>query len=867
MKITSCKTNHIENPLGFLMDVATVSWITAETTSKRQKAAQVKVATDPAMQNIMYDSGLCECLDSRAVKLPITLSPKTRYYWTVTVQGDAGDSATSAVNWFETAKMCEPWTAKWVTPPWEQKGDDCPHPYIRKQFGLNKKIAKARAYITGFGNYEMFINGNRIGAEYLAPHCNVYDAWVQYQTYDITDALAAGENAIGVMLANGWAKGRFGTFGKLSVRSTERFSLICELQITYDDGTTEIIGTDESWRTAPSPFLLSNMYDGVVYDANKEIPGVCKVGVNTAALEKWENVKVIDHPEEFGDLTARLSLPVESMEEIKPIALIKTPAGETVLDMGQNMVGWLKMRVNAPQGTKITITHGEILQNDNFYTDNLRSAKQQFVYISNGTEQVVEPRFTFYGFRFAKVEGLDNVNPEDFTGCVLYSKLETIGDIQTSDERVNRLFQNALWGQKGNFLDVPTDCPQRDERMGWTGDTQIFAGTAMYNMSAYAFYVKFMHDLYEEQKLCGGLVPSTVPLYVLPRPSTTGNFTAGACAWSDCATVVPWEVYLHTGDKAIVEKQYQSMKDWVQWVIRKAGNDETGYLWTEGFHFGDWLALDGEKDEDGQPGVFGGTPTGYLASAYFRLSSLLLSKAAALLGKVNEANRYAALSANIRAAIQAEFFNADGSLKVETQTGYVVAIQFDLTDDKAQMVAGLKKLLEANDVHLTTGFIGTPYLCRVLSNHGASDMAYQLFFNEGYPSWLYPVSMGATTIWERWNSVLPDGSISGTGMNSLNHYAYGSIAEWMYRNMCGINPVECSPGYKKMVLKPEPNKRLQFAKAEVNTAMGMVKCGWKYNADGTVTVDAEVPFNTEAEIVLPNGESKELVAGVYSFSC
>jgi len=864
MKILSCKTNHIENPLGFLMNEAVVSWVACDTPSKRQKAARIVVAHDPGMKEVVYDSGMSESLDSRGVSLPITLQPRTRYYWTVTVEGDVGDSATSSANWFETAKMGEGWKARWISPPWEQQKDECDHPYVRKQFALkqNGKIATARAYITGMGIYELFVNGRRIGDEIFAPYCNTYDAWVQYQTYDITEALCNGENAIGVMLANGWSKGRFGTFGSRNMPYTRRFSLICEVHVTYEDGGTEVVCTDDSWLAKPSPVLYDNMYDGVIYDANKEVPTWCEVGLTET---DWQPM-LLKNPDELGELTARLSPAVKCMEEIKPIALINTPAGEKVLDMGQNMVGWLRVRINAPKGTKITITHGEILQHDNFYTENLRGAKQQYIYISDGTEKIVEPRFSFYGFQYAKVEGIDDIRLEDFTGCVIYSELETTGNITTSDRRVNRLFQNAMWGQKGNFLDVPTDCPQRDERMGWTGDTQVFAGTAMYNMDSYAFYVKFMYDLYKEQRFCGGLVPSTVPLFVQRRPIETGDSaTGGGCAWSDCATIVPWEVYIHSGDNAIVKNQYQSMKDWVDWITRKCERDETGYLWTEGFHFGDWLALDGPKNSEGRPGSFGGTSTAYLASAYYRYSSMLLSKAAALLGRSEHQKRYAELSENVRKAIQEEYFTPDGKLTINTQTAHVIAIQFDLVDNKAEMVAGLKKLLLENNMHLTTGFIGTPFLCRVLSNYDESENAYHLFFNEDYPSWLYPVSKGATTIWERWNSVGPDGLVSDTGMNSLNHYAYGSIAEWMYRDMCGINPVESAPGYKKILLKPEPNKRLEFANAQVNTAMGLVKCGWKYNDDGTVTIEAEIPFNTEAEIVLPCGQRKTLEAGQYSF--
>jgi len=850
----------MENPLGYSMNEATVSWVAGETESLKQKAAQVVVATDPAMEDIIYDSGMCDKLDSRATILPIKLAPKTRYYWTVTVEGDKGDTATSGVNWFETAKMDEAWSGKWISPPWEHESDDCVHPYIRKQHDTDKQVAKARAYITGMGVYEFYINGKRVGDEYLAPYCNTYSTWVQYQTYDVTENLA-NNNVFGVMLANGWAKGRFGTFGDLNYPYTRRLSLICEIHITYTDGTTEVVGTDESWLCAPSPILFDNIYDGIIYDANKEIADWCKPGICT---ESWQNANVIT-PTELGPLMARLSLPVKCMEEIKPIELIKTPAGETVIDMGQNMVGWIKIRVNAPKGTTIKLTHGEILQKSNFFRDNLRSAKAEYIYISDGTPQTVEARFTFYGFRYAKVEGIENVNLDDFTGCVLYSEMETIGNISTSNATINRLFQNVLWGQKGNFLDVPTDCPQRDERMGWTGDTQVFAGTALFNTRAYPFYTKFMYDLHEDQKLSDGMVAHVVPRFVEQRPQETSFTTGGAVAWADCATVVPWQAYLHTGDAAILKAQFQSMKDWVDWVTRKCKADNTGYLWLEGFHFGDWLSLDSKIDENGIMSPFGGTDDKYLASAYYKLSSELVAKAARVLGLEKEAQEYQTLSDNIKAAVLEKYFNPDGSLNVKHQTAHVIALQFEIAENREKIVADLKAMLEANNMHLQTGFIGTPYLCRTLSDNGYEEAAYHLFFNEEYPSWIYPISMGATTIWERWNSVLPNGELSDLTMNSLNHYAYGSIAEWMYRNMCGINPVEESPGFKKILLKPSPNKRLDFAKAEVNTSMGLVKCGWEYNADGSVTISAEVPFDTEAEVILPNGETKTLKAGKYSF--
>lgn len=877
MKISSCKTNHIVNPLGYGMDHTTVSWITGDTSSKRQLAARIVVAADALMTQIIYDSGRSEALSNLATDLPVELQAYTRYYWTVQVWGDAGDEAVSAVNWFETGKRGDGWQARWITPAWSDKNL---HPYLRKSFSIEGKIKSARAYVTGMGLYELEINGARVGQERLTPYCNTYDAWVQYQTYDITEALKPGRNAVGAMLANGWAKGWFGTFGPLNTPNVDRFALLCELRITMEDGRVQVIGTDTDWTCKPSPIVADGIYDGETYDANLEIAAWSSADFNESG---WDPTEAFD-ASELGPVTDRLSLPVLVKETLKPARLIHTPAGELVLDMGQNMVGWLRVRIREPKGTQIRISHGEVLQDDNFYRDNLRNAKAEYIYTSDGTERVIEPHSTFYGFRFAKLEGFTGeISLDDFTGCVVYSDLELTGHIETSDPLVNRLFLNALWGQKGNFLDVPTDCPQRDERMGWTGDAEVFCGTASFNMDTYAFYVKFMHDLYQEQKFSDGMVASVVPTFCKMRSSESSFVGGGACAWSDAATVIPWEVYLHFGDKTILARQYNSMKDWVEWIRRQDLKSGDRKLWTVGFHFGDWLALDGPVEG----GVMGGTDNGLLASAYYRLSTKILSKAAAVLGHAADAKFYGELSEQVKAAIQNEFFSKSGRSTINTQTAHVVALHFDLVQPEVRdrVLKDLHALLKKSSMHLKTGFIGTPYLCRSLSDNGDSESAYKLFFQEDYPSWLYEVIMGATTIWERWNSIMPDGKISGTGMNSLNHYAYGSIVEWMYRNMCGINPEEENPGFKKFVIKPEVYGKLIHAKATLKSAMGVIESGWNREDDGTLTVSIVVPFDTDAGAWLPDADLNtvsgltgltaiqdqgkvkvELTAGSYSFN-
>lgn len=850
MKITSCKTNHMTNPLGFGMDQATVSWIAEETNSKKQLAAQVIVSSDAELSDIIYDSGKSNELSSLAVRLPITLVPYTRYYWLVRVWGDAEDEAASEVNWFETGKREDGFKAKWVTPEWE---DANIHPYLRKSFKINGKIKSARAYVTGMGLYALELNGERVGKEYLTPYCNTYDTWIQYQTYDITELLKAGDNAVGAMLANGWAKGRFGTFGSINTPYCNSFTLLCELRITMEDGSIQVIGTDTNWKCKSSPILADGIYDGEIYDANLEISGWSNADFNDA---NWDYVKEFA-ADGLGKVEDRLSLPVIIKETIKPVELIHTPAGEWVLDMGQNMVGWLRIHIHEPKGTTIKIQHGEVLQENNFYRDNLRSAKAEFIYVADGSEKIIEPSFTFFGFRYAKLEGFtEPIKLEDFTACVVYSDLEETGKIETSDPFVNRLFLNALWGQKGNFLDVPTDCPQRDERMGWTGDTEVFNGTASFNMDTYAFYTKFMRDLYEEQKYCDGMVASVIPTFNKAKSSESSFVGGGSCSWGDAATVVPWEVYLHFGDKTILERQYPSMKAWVEWIRKQDRKSGDRKLWTVGFHFGDWLALDGPIEG----GLLGGTDNGLLASAYYRLSTNILAKTAAILGYTEDAAFYKKLTEDIKQAIQDEFFSKNGRLTINTQTAHVLALHFDLVQPEVRdrVLKDLQILLKKSGMHLKTGFIGTPYLCRTLSDNGDAESAYKIFFQEDYPSWLYEVIMGATTIWERWNSILPDGKIYGTGMNSLNHYAYGSIVEWMYRHMCGINPLEEAPGFKKFVLKPEVYGKLYHAKATLKSSMGVIESGWSREEDGSLTVKVVVPFNAEAEVYLPHAKLEKL---------
>ena len=828
MKITRMRTNRMENPLGFSMDSARVSYVVEESRGRRQTAARVTAAKEETFTELLYDSGKSEAIDSICHELPIRLQPRTRYYWKAEVWDDAGDYCESAPAWFETAKgEGEAWEGVFITQTFSQQE----HPVFRKEIRVEKPLKYARLYALGLGVYELYLDGEKIGEEVLLPGLHAYDSWLQYQTYEIE--MTEGVHMLEAMLGDGWYKGPYGLKAKLP-RHGEEYAFIGELHLFFRDGEERITGTDKSWAVRKGKVLFDSIYDGEIYDERGQ--GETDYPVKEAGLST-------------GRLTPRLSPPLVIQARLRPAALLHTPAGETVLDMGQNMVGWMEFSINQPAGIAVRLQFGEILQNGNFYRDNMRTAKCEYTYISDGKPGTARSHFTFYGFRYVKVEGfIGTVSPEDFTGCVISSAMEDTGTLQTSSPMVNRLLSNIKWGQRGNFLDVPTDCPQRDERMGWTGDAQIFADTASFHSDTYAFYLKFLKDLALEQEKCGGSVP-----YVVPMSRYELN---GACAWSDAATIIPWVVYVHFGDPYVLKAQYPSMKAWVEYIRGEEERNGGGRLWRTGRHFGDWLALDGKVDG----GVYGSTDPYFLSTAYYYYSTLLTAKAAGVLGKVEDQESYAALAEEIRQAFFREYYTPSGRLAVDTQTAYAVVNAFGLVPDafREPVKKAFFNKMKENAFRLNTGFVGTPYLCPALADSGFTEKAYGLLLNETYPGWLYEVKMGATTVWERWNSVLPDGSVSGTGMNSLNHYAYGSIASFLYRYAAGINPVEDAPGFRKAVLAPRPDYRLNFVKGELRTPAGTYRSGWELEADGTLRLHFTVPFGASAKLVLPGGAGAEI---------
>lgn len=846
MKIVRLKANHFENPLGYDLNNLSLSWIVKDTEAKRQQSVQVIISTDDEFneESLVYNSGKCKDADSRSFKPDIKLEPCTCYYWKVIVEGDNGEVAESRIATFETGKINEPWKGTWISADL----DNNVHPYMRKTFEIDGKIKSARVYASAAGIYEMEINGEKISEEYLLPGYSVYDCYMQYQTFDVTKFLKDGKNVIGAILGKGWFSGRFGLKG-LENTYGDKMALLCELVITKEDGSQVIIASDNTWKSISGPISQSGIYDGEHIDSNNEIEDWSK---ETCDDSNWVGVKEVNL--NIGPMTERLSPPIVKHESFKPKKIV-TPNGEIVLDFGQNMAGWVEFDVDIKKDDKVFIQYGELLQNGNFYRENLRSAKAEFEYISNGKKAHVRPHFTYYGFRYIKVEGIKDINLEDFTAYAIHSHMDEIGEIKTSDERVNRLILNAKWGEKGNFVDIPTDCPQRDERMGWTGDTQVFSGTASFFTDTTAFYNKYMKDLREEQKLLNGSIPIIIPRVRKQKEVGAGH---GSSAWGDVATILPWTTYLYFGDKSMLESHYDAMKDWVDYIIREDEANGGKRLWQTGDHIGDWLALD---NPDLTNMFDGGTDQFYIATAYYHYSLKLTADAAKALGKNDDEEYYRKIQNEVKESFLREYVTPNGKISIDTQTAHILALFMDLLpeEQRERVAESLKTKIINKGTHLDTGFVGSPYICRVLSSVNANDIAYKLLLNDDFPSWLYSVNMGATTIWERWNSLNEDGLVSSTGMNSMNHYAYGSVVEWIARDICGLNPVFDKPGFKKAIIKPQPFGYLKNASIKYESASGTYVSSWQLINDEKIKYNFEVPFNCEAEIILPDTKTSDLL--------
>ena len=708
--------------------------------------------------------------------------------------------------------------ASWIGPE-KDMGSVCP--VFWREFSCPKPVSKAEMWLTALGVYEARLNGQRVGDYVLAPGWTAYEKRLQYQQYDITTMIRE-DNSIMVTVGRGWLRSRMG-LGDIEGRMRRPCGIIGAIHIQYEDGSEDLLHTDTSWLCAESRTRFSEIYDGEIYDATFE-------------TDNWQSVQVLSWPKET--LIPQEGEEIREMERICAKSVIITPGGETVVDFGQEVTGYVEFTLEAKGHELIRIQHGEVLdKNGNFYNENYRSAKSEICYTCKKGTQTWHPTLTFFGFRYIKIEGLSKVpKPEQFTAIVVYSNIRQTGTLNCSNSKLNQLFSNIFWGQKGNFLDVPTDCPQRDERLGWTGDAQVFVKAATYNYDVERFFRKWLRDMAADQRV-NGAVGCSVPEYLPDIPPSA--------AWSDAATICPWQIYLTYGNADVLKEQFASMKGWVDYVTNVT---TTPCLWTGGKHFGDWLALDAELDE-----YKGASREEFIASAFYAHSVDLLVRAGKVIGE--DVTVYENLHNNIVRAFRKTY------PIYLTQTEHALAIQFGLTPDPQKTADDLAEMVRRIGCKIQTGFVGTPYILHVLSDYGYADIAYSLLLREEYPSWLYSVNKGATTIWEHWDGIKEDGSLWNTIMNSYNHYAYGAVADWVYEKAAGIQTIETEPGFAKARIAPIPDERLDWLEASIMSRHGEIRSKWISTGNG---IRYEIKTAVPATIVIAGKESV-VAPGSYTF--
>lgn len=861
-------TEYRIEPLGLDAPRPRLSWRLAS--SRRgtlQTRYRIRIAADATaltqQDKLLWDSG--EVPSGESIQVAYNgpaLQARSRYVWQVRVWDEHGDASpwSAPAAWEMGLLAPEDWTARWIEPAASSEQA----PFFRRDFALRGAVIQARLYATSHGLYRLFLNGRRVGNAELTPGFTNYNQQLQYQTYDVTLLLKQGNNAVGAIVGEGWYSGELGYLRKRNFYG-DRLGLLLQLEVTYTDGTTERIGTDSQWKSATGPILMSNIYAGETYDARLEHAGWDRADFDDS---RWTAVKIGEHS--MQTLVAQIKPLTGRIQNIVPKRVSRKSTGWMV-DMGQNMAGWVRLTVEGPAGSTVTLRHGEMLDaNGGLYTGNLMGAAQTVRYTLKGQGvEVYEPHFTYQGFRYVEIEGYPGeLTPQRITGVVVHADLEPAGQFATSNPLLNQLQHNIVWSLKSNFVAIPSDNPQRSERFGWTADAQLFAPTAAFNADVAGFFAGWLKDVAADQRPSGG-IPWVVPdvfsnaervassrfieqygRFMTPSPSSSTQPADGASAavWGDVATVLPWMLYMTYGDRRVLEDQYESMRRWVEYERQRAGED---LIWSGDFQFGDWLDFGSDVRQ-----AFGATNTDLIATAYFAHSVDLLSRAARVLERQEDALRYEQLFAAIRAAFQRAFVNADTSLGAGTQTPYVLALQFDLLPVGARAAAA-KHLVEnvRRQGHLTTGLAGTPWLLFALSKYGYVDDAYGLLLREEYPSWLYTVKLGATSMWERWDGVKPDGTAQDLEMNSFNQYVYGAVGAWMYRTIAGIDLA--APGYKHISIAPQPGGDLTFATASYLTPYGEAVSSWRIDGDA-FELTVQIPPNATATVKLPAARQNEV---------
>lgn len=834
----------------FRLDADTPRDMAATQTAYRIGVASTRELTDTGRFDL-WDSGMVA--DSRTVSITYAgkrLQSRQRCYYRVYSQLNDGRVLESSIHTFETGLLYRrDFTARFIyyTPPCLPGGEKgtfsegLPSPMLRRSFNLEAPAVKARLYCTALGLYNQKVNGVAVSEDRLTPGWTNYDRMLQYQTYDVAPLLRVGDNCLTVILGDGWYAGCVGLFGR-GFYSTYPLGYYCQLEIALANRKTIHIGSDKHWKYAFGPYRQNDLMLGEVYDATMELPGWEEHGFDDGAWMQSNEYNYSTSPL-HGDFVAQINPPIRINQTLRPITITEIKPDRYIVDMGQNIAGWTRLTVRGKRGQRVVQRFGEMLQEDGtLYTENLRQAKATDVYICRGDgREVYEPLFTFHGFRYVEITGLGyRPEPGDIIGCVVYSAMETTGSFVCGDEGVNRLFANVLWSQKGNFLDVPTDCPQRDERLGWTGDGHVFCATACYNMDAAAFYTKWMQDIALCQRLDGSY-PDVAPYVNLTATAIkhTKNADSGNPVWAEVGIALPYTLYLFYQDTRVLADHYAGMERYMAYLQE----DSENFLRQE-LGFGDWLSV---KEK---------TPNRVVGTAFYAYAAHLMAQISRILGKGENAAYYEALFLQIRDAFTTAFIDPQkGIVWGDTQTGYLLTLRFKLVEGALEQTVfrRLLKKLEQNEGLLACGFVGISYLLPVLSHYGRDDVAYRLLLEERYPSWLYPVRNGATTIWERWDSYTIEDGFGDVGMNSFNHYSLGSVAQWIYQYVGGIRPTP-DAGFRRMTLSPRPDPRLGHADVGYRSMVGEIRSAWKYGPE-SIVYTLTIPANAMAELrLLDTGE-------------
>jgi alpha-L-rhamnosidase len=855
LKITHLRCEYLKNPLGIDAVKPRLSWI-LESSDRGQKQTAYRINVSSSKEILQKNTG--DLWDSGKVKSDLTnqivyegkkLHSRMKCYWKVFVWDNNRSMRESHGDGFWTMGLLdeEDWKGSWIgmelDPRFlkpEKLAAGPPPPWFRNTFALGKPVKSALVYITARGIFRLHVNGQQIGKDVFAPEWTDYNKRIQYRTYDVTENLKQGKNAIGAVVGDGWYSGYLG-WRKFRGNYGLQNSLFFQLEVEYEDGTTEIIASDKTWRCSDGPIISSDLLMGEHYDARKEMPGW-----DTTEFDDrdWKPVVVVDKPQT--KLVAQPSETVQVKQYIEPVEMTEPKKGVYVFDLRQNIAGWVKLKVRGKAGTKVTLRHAERLNPDGtIYTTNLRDAKAMDTYIlKGGEEEVFEPRFTFHGFQYVELTGFPGVPDKNaITGCAIYSAAPPAGSFECSSPMVNQLYKNLTWSQRGNYISVPTDCPQRDERLGWMGDAQIFIRTGTFNMDIAAFFTKWMRDVVDAQS-GEGAFPDFAPRL---KDKALMRFES-APAWGDAGIIVPWTIYRVYGDTRLIIEHWEAMAKWMDFL--QEANPDLIRRKETGNNYGDWLSIEAD------------TPKDLLATAYWAYDAELMAKMARVIGQGSQASYYEKLFQNIREAFQREFVLLDGRIKGETQTGYLLALAMDLIPEnlRSRSAEHLVENIKQRDWHLSTGFVGAGYLLPVLSQMDHSGVAYRLLLNETFPSWGYSIKQGATTIWERWDGWTEEKGFQDPGMNSFNHYAFGSVAEWFFCFVAGIDLDPEVPAYKRFKIQPDVGGGLEYAKARYNSIHGKIVSGWELE-NGKLIMNVSVPANTSAFVYVPTEDISQVTEG------